>query len=94
MACNLVGQKKSLHIPRQSASSRLFCPIELRDAPKTGPSEDEMLRSLTFIRQTGYGFKPQHQAPLTARPHSGDSGALWEAERTQSEGFLVVGSFS
>lgn len=59
-------QKMSLHIPWQSDSSRPFCPIELRgafffffkgDTPKTVPPENEMLRSLTFIRQIGYGFK-------------------------------------
>ena len=51
----------SLSIPRQSGSSTLFCLIELWDPFKRRDfdgrvSENEMLRSLTFILQLGYGF--------------------------------------
>lgn len=65
------------------------------DTPKTGPPENEMLRSLTFIRQIGYGFKPENtKALLTMWPCTGDRGAPWEAKLKETEReFWWLGAF-
>jgi hypothetical protein len=54
----------------RAAHARLFCATELwgafkSETPKAGASENEMLRSLTFILQLGCGFMWECQGIIT-----------------------------
>lgn len=58
----------------------------------TARTENEMLRSLTFIRQIGYGFKAERSLlamwPDSSGSGSGSgssSGSPWEAKLTEAE---------
>lgn len=85
----------SLDIPWQSGSPRPFCTIEQGSAFQrgSGPQENEMLRSLTFIFQLGYGFKLEPQgSACNVAPHQCSVGgnANRDDREAKDSGWLVV----